>query len=447
MTQQLAEFIVSSRWGDVPRVIRHEAKRAILNWLACALGGCRDETVERALAALADFSGPRSATLIGRMQRVDPLLATTINALSSNILDYDDTHLQTVIHPTVPVAAALFAAAEYRPITGAQLLHAFILGVETECRIGMAIPGHYAAGWHITATCGVFGAAAACGRVLGLDERQMAWALGIAATQASGLTEMLGSMCKSYNIGHAARSGFTAALLASKNFTSSERAIEAPRGFAHVLAKNPRLEAITEDLGRQWALSGTAYKPYPCGIVLHAVIDACLRLRARHELVPESIVRVDVRSHPLALQLAGKSAPRDGLEGKLSVSHAAAVALLAGKAGVAEFSDACVRDSPIIAMREKVAAHADPTVDKMEAHVSVTLSDRRTLHEHVPHALGTLEHPLTDGDIERKFHELAVESRSQCHAWDVIELAWSLDTLHDAAALVRATVPERRPAP
>ncbi len=444
VTRRLAEFVVSSRWSEIPHAIRHEAKRAILNWLACGLGGCRDETVERALAALEDFSGPRCATLIGRREKVDPLLAALVNALSSNILDYDDTHLQTVIHPTVPVASALFAACEHRPATGAQLLHAFILGVEAECRIGLAVPDHYAKGWHITATCGVFGAAAACGRLLGLDTQQMTWALGIAATQSSGLTEMLGSMTKSYNMGNAARNGFLAALLASKNFTSSERAIEAPRGFAHVLAAEPRLDAVTGALDGDWALAGNACKPFPCGIVLHAVIDACLQLRAAHQLATGAIVQVEVRCHPLALQLAGRRSPRNALEGKLSVYHAAAVALHLGRAGVAEFSDACVADPRIEAVRQKVIARADEALDPMAASVSVALADGRRLSLDVSHAIGTLERPMSDADIEKKFHELAAASHSECHAWDVIELAWSLDTLRDARELVQATVPDRQ---
>ena len=442
-TRDLARFLTASRWDDVPRAMRHEGKRAILNWLGCALGGCRDEAVERALAALGEFSGPRRATLIGRREKVDPLLAAAVNALSSNILDYDDTHLQTVIHPSVPVAAAVFAAAEHSTATGAQLLHAFILGVEAECRIGNAVPGHYAAGWHISATCGVFGAAAACGRVFGLNAQQMTWALGIAATQSAGLTEMMGSMCKSYNMAHAARSGFAAALLASKNFTSSEQGIEAPRGFAHVLATNARLDAITNGLGETWALAGNAYKPFPCGIVLHPVIDGCIELRNEHQLLPGMIERIDVRSNPLALDLAGKKSPTTGLEGKLSVYHAAAVALIFGKAGVREFTDDCVRDPGVIALRQRVVPHADATVGEIEAHVGITLKDGRRLEKHVLNAIGTLKRPMSDADLETKFLELADASHSKRQARDVIQLAWRLDTLPDAAQLVHATVQER----
>jgi 2-methylcitrate dehydratase PrpD len=444
ITHRLARFLVESRWSDVPQPVRHEAKRATLNWLGCALGGCRDDAVARALATLDEFSGPRRATLIGRGEKLDALNTALINALSANILDYDDTHLKTLIHPTVPVAATALALAEHRPVTGAQFLHALILGVETACRIGNAVsPGHYAAGWHITATCGVFGAAAAAGKLLQLSEQQMTWALGIAATQSSGLTEMLGSMCKSYNMGHAAKSGLVAALLAAQNFTSSERAIEAPRGFANVLAKNAKLNEITDRLGATWELAFNAYKPFPCGIVLHPVIDGCIQLRDEHRINPGEIERIDVRLHPLALDLAGKKAPKVGLEGKLSVYHAAAVALIHGAAGVRQFSDACVRDPAVIALREKVVPQADARLEKIEGYVSITLRDGRRLDRHVAHAIGTLEHPMSDVAIETKFKDLAANVLPERQALDTIELVWSLDRNSDAASLARAAVPAR----
>jgi 2-methylcitrate dehydratase PrpD len=441
-TKTLASFITDSRGSDIPQPIRHEGKRALLNWLACALGGCRDETVERALAAIDPFSGVRVASVIGRSEKLDALSAALVNGVSSNILDFDDTHMKTVIHPTVPIACAVTALAEHRRVTGAQLLHAFILGVEAQCRIGNAVsPGHYASGWHITATCGVMGAAAAAGKLLGLDARQMTWALGIAATQASGLVEMLGSMSKSYNMGHAARSGLTAALLAERNFTSSGRGIEAPRGFAAVTSRTVDLDEITRNLGDTWALTWNAYKPFPCGIVLHAAIDGCLQLKAQHALTAEGIARVEIRMHPLGLQLAGKPEPATGLEGKLSVYHAAAVALLLGKAGVAQFTDDCVRDPAVLALRSRVTAVPDESLDKAAAVVRVELVDGTTLDCDVPHAVGSLERPMSDADIENKLRELAPSAFPTCNAQGIIEIAWSLERLDDAADLVRITVP------
>ena len=202
------------------------------------------------------FSGPRQASVLGREEKVDILLASLLNGISSHVFDFDDTHLKTIIHPAGPVASALFPLAEYMPVTGAELLHAFILGVETECRIGNAVyPEHYETGWHITGTAGVFGSAAACGKLLGLDEQQMTWALGIAGTQSSGFREMFGTHCKSFHPGRAAQNGLAAALLAQKNFTSSNQVIEAKRGFANVMSTKHNYAEITEGLGKTFEVS------------------------------------------------------------------------------------------------------------------------------------------------------------------------------------------------
>jgi 2-methylcitrate dehydratase PrpD len=206
VSNRLARFVADARPGDIPSHVRHEAKRALLNFFAAALGGCRDRAIELSLGVLSGFSSPGTAPIIGRQERVDALTAAFINAASGNVRDFDDTHVPTVIHPTAPVAPALLALAEDRRISGADLLTAFILGVEIECRLGNAVsPGHYRRGWHITATCGVFGAAAAAGRLLGLDAGRMVWALGNASAQSSGLVETLGSMAKSIGVGNAAQ--------------------------------------------------------------------------------------------------------------------------------------------------------------------------------------------------------------------------------------------------
>jgi len=444
-TLTLARFVAESRWGDIPQTMRHEAKRALLNWIGCAIGGCRDETVERALAALDEFSGPRTSSLIGRREKLDALHAALLNGISSNILDYDDTHLRTVMHPTVPVAAALCALAEHRPVTGAQFVQAFVLGIEVGCRIGNAVsPWHYAHGWHISGTCGIFGAAAGAAKLLGLNTQQTAWALGNAATQSSGVRAMMGSMGKSYNLGHAAHMGLLAAVMAEQNFTSSEHGLEAPAGFVHVLGDTPDLDELTRGLGTTWELAANAYKPYPCGIVLHAAIDACLQLRAESAFAADEVAGVAVRMNPLALEITGRNNPSNGLEGKLSVAHVVAAALVHGAVGVAQFTDACVHEPDVVALRAKVTTQPDASCDTAEAHVEISLKDGRRLAHHVAHATGSLEKPMSDADIEKKFHDLAASSRSQCNAWDVIEIAWSLERLNNAAKFVQAAVPEFR---
>jgi 2-methylcitrate dehydratase PrpD len=339
----------------------------------------------------------------------------------------------------------LLALAEYRPLSGADFLHALILGVDAECRIGNAIsPGHYERGWHITATCGVFGAAVAAGKALKLDVRQMTWALGIAATQSSGLGAMLGSMCKSYNMGHAARSGLGAALLAAAHFTSSERGLEAPRGFLNVLAERPDAPEITRKLGATWEIMQNAYKPYPCGIVIHPVIDACLDLRAAHYINAAQVAQIDVAINPLAQRLCGNPTPRSGLEGKLSLHHSAAVALLYGDAGVPRYSDACVADPEVTALRGKVALTADPAVDKEQARVRITLANGASHEQFVAQARGSLARPMSDAELEAKFSSLAGAALTPQAAARLIELCWSLERLPDAGALARASVAAAR---
>ena len=440
VTRELARFIVSSRPADIPPAVRHEAKRAILNWLGCALGGSGDVTVERLLAAVRPFAGKPQATVLGRAERLDALNAALVNAVGSNVLDFDDTHLRSVIHPTVPVAAAVFALAEHAPVTGAQALDAFVLGVETECRIGNAVsPEHYELGWHITATCGVFGAAAACGKMLALDERQMTWALGIAATQASGLTAMLGSMSKCLNMGHAARNGLVAALMAAQGFTSSERALEAPRGFANVLSPRHDLGEVMDAIGTRWEIMANAYKPYPCGIVVHPVIDACLDLRSAHRLAADAVERVTLRVHPLVIALTGNPAPMTGLEAKLSTQHCAAAALIHGRVGVGEFTDAAARDPAVVALRARVELEPDEGVAKEAAHVTLALRDGRTLEKTVLHATGSLERPMSDAQLEAKFRALAPPHFSADQVGSLIAQCWTLERLPDAGALARAT--------
>jgi 2-methylcitrate dehydratase PrpD len=438
VTRTLARYVVDSKYEDIPAPVRHEAARALLNWCGCAIGASRHETVDNALAAVLPFVGPAQASILGRTERVDILHAALINGISSHVFDFDDTHV-VAVHPSAPVLPALLALAQWKGISGAELVHAFVLGVEVECRVGLSVfPEHYMVGWHITGTAGVFGAAAAAGKLLGLNEQQMVWALGIAATQSSGLREMFGSMCKSLHPGRAAQNGLTAALLAAKNFTSSEQGIEAPRGFAHVTSTKFDPSIITAAWGERYELSSNMYKPFACGLVVQGAIDGCIQLRDEHALKPEMIERVDIKVCSIVLELTAKDNPQTGLEGKFSVFHAAAVALCFGVAGEAQFSDQCVQDPQVIGLRKKVHVEADENITRTQAHVFVRLTDGRTLDRHVIHALGTLERPMSDADLEVKFRSLAAEIIGEQRCDELTRLCWAVETLPNAAALAEA---------
>ena len=442
VTKILAQFVVDSRYADIPEKVRHEAKRSVLNWLGCAVGASRHEGIDIALAALSAFSGPAQASVLGRGERLDIMHAALLNGISSHMFDFDDTHLKTVIHPSGPVASALLALAEYRSMSGADFLHAFVLGVEVECRIGNAVyPSHYDVGWHITGTAGVFGAAAAVGRVLGLNVQQMTWAFGIAATQSSGLREMFGTMCKPFHPGRAAQNGMTAAFLASKNFTSSERGIEAPRGFANVLATARNYDEITENLGKTWEVALNTYKPFACGIVIHPIIDGCVQLRNEHKLKAGDIDSIALKVHPLVLELTGKKTPQVGLEGKFSVFHSAAVAIIHGEGGEDVYSDACVRDPQVITLRDKVSAAVDKSVHEDAAYITIKLTDGRTLEKHVEHAIGSLARPMSDADLEAKFRKFAKGILSAGETDALIKLCWEIEKLKSAGDIARGAVP------
>jgi 2-methylcitrate dehydratase PrpD len=441
VTQILARFACGTRGDTIPGAMRHEALRALLNWMGCAIGASHHETIERALAALRPFAGPAQATVLGRGDRLDILNVALLNGIASHTFDFDDTHLRTVIHPAGPVASAILALAESRPIGGPAFVDAFVVGVEVECRIGNAVyPSHYDVGWHITGTAGVFGAAAAAGRLLGLDTAQMSHALGIAATTASGLREMFGSMCKPFHPGWAAKNGLTAALLAQQGFTSAAQGIEGKRGFASVLATERDYAAITERLGETWELAENTYKPFACGVVIHPIIDGCIELRNTYGLKPEDVAAVSAQVHPLVHELTGKTSPQSGLEGKFSVYHSAAVALIDGAAGQAQYSDARVRDPQVIALRDKVKTTVDRSMAEDAARITITLTDGRTLEHHVEHAIGSLERPMDDEDLMQKFRDLTLPILGEHAAEALIERVWALESMGEVGQIAAMTV-------
>src|SRR5580692_11239267 len=301
-TKALATYVLSSRIEDIPQDVRHEARRAILNYVGCALGGSADEAMDIAIRTLSPYSGPPTASILGRAERMDPLHASLMNGISSHVYDFDDTTPKNYMHPTSPVASALFAYASANPVSGRDFMEAFITGFEAEMRIGNAVyPAHYDVGWHITGTAGVFGAAAAIGKLLGLSRQQTIWNIGLAATQAAGIREMFGSMAKAFHPGRSAQNGYAAALLAQAGFTAGEHGLEGPRGFAAVQAARYDLSKITACLDTDYELRANTYKPFPCGIVNHPTIDGAIQLHNEFHPAPADIAAVRLRVAPLVL--------------------------------------------------------------------------------------------------------------------------------------------------
>ena len=439
VTRTLARYIVSAKPGDLPVPVRKEAGRTLLNWVGCTLGGSRHETVDIAIAAMSAFSGSAQASILGRKERFDILNAALINGISSHVLDYDDTHSRNIIHPAGPVISAILALSEHRPVSGPDFVNALVLGIDAECRIGNSVyPKHYDVGWHITGTAGVFGAAAASGKLLGLSEQQMLWALGLAATQPVGLQEMFGSMTKSFHPGRAAQNGLTAALLASKNFTSSEQSLEAKYGWANVVSVARNYDDITKKLGESFEISKNTYKPFACGVVMHATIDGCIQLRNESKLAADEIDRVELKVHPLVIQLTNKKSPQTGLEGKFSIYHAASVALVEGAGGIDQFSDRAVRDRTIASLRDRVSTVVDSSLHEDQVRIALTTRNGRRLEKFVEHAVGSLDHPMSDKDLEAKFAGLANGVLPPDRQRKLMDLCWNVEGLAKAGAVAEA---------
>lgn len=440
VTENLAKWAAATPWEALPAQVVHQAKRSLMNFFAVALTGCRDATIETALASLATFSAGGQAAVIGRRERLDALSAAFINAAGANVLDFCDTHVPTAIHPTAPLVPALLALAELHRIRGRDLLLALVLGQEIECRIGLAMsPSHYNKGWHITATCGVFGAAAGSGKLLGLSPEQMVWALGLAATQAAGLCECLGTPAKSAGVGNAAKNGLWSALLAARDFAGPAEPLNGVQGYYHALGEAPDLQKLTAGFGDTWEILKTSYKPYPCGFVVHPVLDCVLDWRRAH---PDAVVEsVTVTGNPLMVARADRPNISTGRESQVSVQHVVAAALLTGKAGLDQFTDACVGDPRVQALRRKVSVTGDASIATTAAVVAITTADRRVHNLTQDAARGSDANPMSDRDLEDKLRDAAAGWEPRHDIAPLLEAIWHVDDSDDVARLAAMTVP------
>ncbi len=441
-TKLLAEFTTRPD-AALPDGVRHEGRRALVNWLGCALGGARHPAMGIAVGATAPHSGG-DATVLGRGERLGALDAAMANCLASSANAFDDTHLATVVHPTGPVAAALLALAEGRNVSGGAFLDALAVGIEIECRVGMMLvapPAEAELGWYLTGTTGGIGAAAGCAHLLGLDvERTMA-ALGVAAAQASGFRQTHASMIVALVPGLAARAGLWAALLAEGGYTSTPAALEGTAGFAELFSRRAHLPAATEGLGVTWEILANAYKPYPCGIVIHPVIDGCLEIAGEAGFDPDAVSQIRLAVNPLCLRLCDRPTPPGAQEAMVSVHHWAAAALARGKAGLEEGSETAVAAADIQRLRALVETAPDETIGREGALVTVETNNGQCHERHITHALGSLERPMSDAQLDEKFTIQAVPVLGAGPAEALRVAGWGVDDLADAGALARLARP------
>ncbi|HSV77752.1 MAG TPA: MmgE/PrpD family protein [Ramlibacter sp.] len=433
-TRDLARFAARLRWSDLPAKVQHNAVQAFINWVGCALGGAAHPAVDRAMAAFTGLSAGGACTVLGRSQQLDPLGAALVNGLSVSVNAYDDAHLETVVHPTAPSVGALLAHAEQHPVSGQDFLLALVLSNEIQCRLSRALavpPAACDLGWYLTGVTGAVGVAAGLGKVMGLSEQRLAWAMGIGAMQAGGLRASHGTMCSPMIPGDAGRNGLLAARLAAQDFTCNDEALAATHGLLPVFGEPAHAPVLTEGLGEHWECLNVGFKPFPNGCLVHAVTDACLQLVRGHAFGPADVERVEMRVFRLALGLTGRREPKDGFEAQASIFHWAAAVLAHRQAGLAEATDACVQDPAIITLRSRIAATVDEALQPDEAQVMVVLRDGRRLEAFASPCIGSARRPMTDDELQAKFLLQAAPPLGRQAAARLADLCWSLAKVAD----------------
>jgi len=435
LTTRLCSFLAEVEFDDLPASVVHAARRGVLDWMGCALVGSSHPTVNKLVKVLQASSDTRRATVLGRGVKLGPLEAVLANGLMGHVLDYDDTHMQGVIlHTSSPVLAALLALAETYPVSGREFMTAYVAGFEAGVRVGKAAPGHHRGGWHLTGTLGSIAAAAACGRLLRLCPRQLAHAVGIGATQAAGMQQNRGTMCKSLHAGKAAQNGALAALLAQQGFDSSLEILEGRKGFCRIYSDVSTPDVMVESLGQHWEITSNGFKPYACGVVMHPAIDAMISLRNSSEADPTMIEEIELVVNPMAVTVTGVDDPLSGLQSKFSLKHSAAVAFLDRTAGVSQYTDERATSGDVQALRQhlNITTDASYRTDQASARMKV---NNRTFHSTVDHAIGTTNNPMSDAALEKKFLINAGVALPESQVLELRDKLWALESVEDVRTI------------
>jgi len=420
---------------SLPPEVVTVAKTCVLDWLGCALAGSSEPLTDILITEAANH-GP--ASLVGRNQSTSVHWAALVNGAAGHALDFDDTHLVMSGHPTVPVLPGVLALAESHSASGAALLTAFVAGVETECRLGPLIGlGHYAAGFHSTATLGTFGAAAACAHLLGLDESQWLHAFGIAGIEAAGLKSVFGTMSKPFQAGKASANGLLAAILASRGFTSAADILEAAQGFSATHAGAGDANVLDRYAGR-FLIRDTVFKHHASCYLTHSAMEAALSLRDRMKFRADDAEAVRVIVPPGSLAVCNITEPQTGLEGKFSLRATVAMALCGDDtADPGAFTDERMRDPALVSVRNRVEVVPSEEMIGSQARVEIRRGGSWSNGETVD-----VGRPADDVDkqwarITEKYIRLAAPVLGAERAWQLHERVEALAGAGDVGEIAK----------
>jgi 2-methylcitrate dehydratase PrpD len=453
LTAYVGRFVATTTYEQIPEEVIELGKKSILDGLGLALAGSRAETgaISRKYVEQIGVCNGK-ATIIGSTQKTSPRFAALVNGISIHADDFDDTQLAAakdrvyglLIHPTVPVLPAIFALAEQRAVSGKEWMLAYHLGAEVECKIAEAIsPRHYQDGFHTTGTCGPFGSAAACAKLLKFDLAKTLNAFGLAASQSGGLGENFGTMTKPFQAGHAAESGLVSAELVALGWTAAEQILEADRGFFHAAGGSYNPSAIVDRLGNPWTFAspGVSLKPYPSGSLTHPAMSELARLIDAHKIQAAQVAKVDVgANHNMTTTLLHHQ-PKTGLEAKFSMEFCMAILLLEHKAGLGQFSDKVVQRPDVQEMIRRINFYVDPEAesagfDKMTSILKIHLTDGRVITGRADFGKGSPANPLSFEEAAAKFRGCAEFAEwPKTKTENIIAFTKSLEAAPDVSAL------------
>ena len=452
-SQSIGRFANALKLADVPQAVVAKAKLVFLDTVGIALASSTMDFGAMVTNVARKLGGGNDSLLIGTSSRVAAANAVIANGTLAHGLDYDDTLEEAVVHTGSCAWMTALAVGEEVGASGAAVLESAIVGTEVLCKIGLVAPGKFhARGFHPTAICSTFGAAAAAGKLYGLNSNQWLDALGLCGSQSSGIIEYLadGTWTKRMHPGWSAHGGVIACLLAQEGFRGPAKVFEGTHGFFNAFGgKNEyRFEKILE-LGKEWETPRLTFKSYPCGSISHPYMDCALKIKQKHSPVPEQIAEVVCRTaegpvHRLWEPLADKQKPVSSYGAKFSLPYSLAVMLTRGRAGLDEFNDETIHDAKILELAAKIRYELDPTIDyprHFSGHVKVKMNDGKVLEENRPHPRGGFEDPLPPAEIEGKFRANARLALSTSKVDEIVKLIDRLEEIPSIGILTEKLIP------
>ncbi|MBI5968026.1 MAG: MmgE/PrpD family protein [Deltaproteobacteria bacterium] len=455
-TTRLVEFLVGMKYEDIPPSSLTATKRELLDIVGTTLAGNLAPGCPEVVSLVKEWGGAEESTIIGYGRKVPSPFAALANGTMAHAWDFDDTHDQAVLHAGVSVIPAALAIAERKgKVSGRDFLCAVVLGIEMVCRMGMATKfGPNTTGWMLTPLYGYFGAAAAAGKILGLDAERMHHCLGIAYSQAAGNVQCVldGALTKRFQAGFAAQGGTLAALLAQKGVTGAKEIIQGRFGLYNVYQRGDLiLEALIDSLGKNFAVENLSFKPYPCCRFIHSTIDAAKELFQRRPGLSKDIQEITISvnqqaynavCHPLTI----KSEPRTIVDAQFSIPYATAVALIKGRVTLDDFAEKAIRNPGVIALAKKVCPRVDEEIEKMSSReISPAILEVKTerggsYSQRIDIPKGHPRNPLSDEELAAKFRDCsrhAARPLPEENLNRLIDMIYSLEKLDDLTQLIK----------